>query len=46
MVTCKSHKHRQNLMLDKKEHNYEKAILVGVITQNQDEDKLTEYMDE
>lgn len=33
-------------MLDKKEHNYEKAILVGVITQNQDEDKLTEYMDE
>lgn len=33
-------------MLDKKEHLYEKAVLVGVITQNQDEEKLLEYMDE
>jgi GTP-binding protein HflX len=33
-------------MLEKKEHNYEKAVLVGVITQNQDEEKLTEYLDE
>ncbi|MEY8758356.1 HflX GTPase family protein, partial [Chryseobacterium tongliaoense] len=33
-------------MLEKKEHNYENAVLVGVITQNQDEEKLTEYMDE
>jgi len=33
-------------MLEKKQHNYEKAILVGVVTQNQDEDKLQEYMDE
>lgn len=33
-------------MLEKKDHNYEKAVLVGLITQNQDEDKLVEYMDE
>ncbi len=33
-------------MLEKKQHNYERAILVGVVTQNQDEDKLQEYMDE
>ena len=33
-------------MLDNKEHLYEKAVLVGVITQNQDEDKVVEYMDE
>ncbi|MCD1115379.1 GTPase HflX [Chryseobacterium turcicum] len=33
-------------MLEKKQHNYEKAVLVGVVTQNQDEDKLQEYMDE
>ena len=33
-------------MLDNKEHLYEKAVLVGVITQNQDEEKLVEYMDE
>jgi GTPase len=46
MLTCKSHKLRQNLMLEKKEHNYEKAILVGVVTQHQDEEKLQEYMDE
>ena len=33
-------------MLDNKEHLYEKAVLVGLITQNQDEEKLVEYMDE
>ncbi|MCG2793918.1 MAG: GTPase HflX [Weeksellaceae bacterium] len=33
-------------MIEKKEHLYEKAVLVGLITQNQSEEKLTEYMDE
>lgn len=33
-------------MLEKKEALYEKAILIGLITQNQDEEKLNEYMDE
>lgn len=33
-------------MLEKKEHQYEKAVLVGLITPNQSEEKLTEYMDE
>ena len=33
-------------MIEKKEHIYEKAVLVGLITKNQDEDKLTEYLDE
>jgi GTP-binding protein HflX len=33
-------------MLEKKEHQYEQAVLVGLITQNQSEDKLIEYMDE
>lgn len=33
-------------MLEKKEHQYEKAVLVGLISQNQSEDKLIEYMDE
>ncbi|AYO56736.1 GTPase HflX [Chryseobacterium sp. 6424] len=33
-------------MLENKEHLYEDAVLVGVVTQNQDEDKLTEYLDE
>src|SRR5574343_437923 len=33
-------------MLEKKEHQYEKAVLVGLITQHQDEEKLTEYLDE
>jgi GTP-binding protein HflX len=32
-------------MLEKK-HNYEKVVLVGLITKDQDEEKLTEYMDE
>ncbi|MGM5629259.1 GTPase HflX [Apibacter raozihei] len=33
-------------MLEKKENVYEKAILVGLITPSQDEEKLSEYMDE
>ncbi|WP_194851673.1 GTPase HflX [Nonlabens antarcticus] len=33
-------------MLEADNHEYEKAILVGVITQTQDEEKLNEYMDE
>jgi GTP-binding protein HflX len=33
-------------MLDKKEHSYEKAVLVGLITQHQSEEKVTEYLDE
>ncbi|MCX8676663.1 MULTISPECIES: GTPase HflX [unclassified Apibacter] len=33
-------------MLEKKEALYEKAILIGLITQIQDEEKLNEYMDE
>ena len=33
-------------MIEKKEHIYEKAVLVRLITKNQDEDKLTEYLDE
>ena len=33
-------------MLDKKEHQYEKAVLVGLVTQNQSEEKLFEYLDE
>lgn len=33
-------------MIENKEHQYETAVLVGLITQNQSEDKLIEYMDE
>lgn len=33
-------------MLEKKEVQYEKVVLVGLITREQSEDKLTEYMDE
>lgn len=33
-------------MLEKKDHHYEKAVLVGLVTQHQDEEKLQEYMDE
>ncbi len=34
------------VMLEKKTHEYEKAILIGLITREQDEDKSTEYLDE
>ena len=33
-------------MLEKKEAQYEKVVLVGLITRDQTEEKLTEYMDE
>lgn len=33
-------------MIEKSDHQYEKAVLVGLVTQNQDEEKLKEYMDE
>ncbi|MBS7332396.1 MAG: GTPase HflX [Weeksellaceae bacterium] len=33
-------------MLEKKEANYERVVLVGLVTQKQSEEKLTEYMDE
>jgi GTP-binding protein HflX len=33
-------------MLEQDNHAYEKAILIGVVTQNQSEEKLIEYMDE
>jgi len=33
-------------MLEKLEIDYEKAILIGLITQNQDEEKAIEYLDE
>ena len=33
-------------MLEKEIINYEKAVLVGAITQSQSEDKLNEYLDE
>ncbi len=33
-------------MLEKDNHVFEKTIVVGIVTQNQDEDKLNEYLDE
>ncbi len=33
-------------MIEKTDLNYEKAVLIGIVTQNQDEDKLKEYLDE
>lgn len=33
-------------MLEKKEFNYERVILIGLITKNQSEEKLFEYLDE
>lgn len=33
-------------MLEKDNHVFEKTIVVGIVTQNQDEDKLREYLDE
>ncbi|MFC6269141.1 GTPase HflX [Frigoriflavimonas asaccharolytica] len=33
-------------MIEKSDHQYEKAVLVGLVTQKQDEEKLIEYMDE
>ncbi len=33
-------------MLEEDKHEYERAILIGIVTQQQDEDKLEEYLDE
>jgi GTP-binding protein HflX len=33
-------------MLEKENINFEKTVIVGIITQNQSEEKLTEYLDE
>ncbi|WP_109302077.1 GTPase HflX [Aquimarina sp. AU474] len=33
-------------MLERKEIAYEKTVLIGIITKNQDEDKLNEFLDE
>ncbi|CCG52058.1 GTP-binding protein HflX [Flavobacterium indicum GPTSA100-9 = DSM 17447] len=33
-------------MLEKETHNFEKTVIVGIVTQLQDEDKLNEYLDE
>ncbi len=33
-------------MLEKEKRNFEKTIIVGVVTQNQSEEKLLEYLDE
>ncbi|GAA0714043.1 GTPase HflX [Aquimarina litoralis] len=33
-------------MLEKEKAKYEKAILIGIVTKNQDEEKLTEFLDE
>ncbi len=33
-------------MLEIEKHNFEKTVIVGIVTQNQSEDKLNEYLDE
>ncbi len=33
-------------MLEKETINFEKTAIVGIVTQNQSEDKLNEYLDE
>ena len=33
-------------MLEQKETAYEKTVLIGIVTKHQDEDKLTEFLDE
>ena len=35
-----------NQMLEKETINFERTVIVGIITQNQNEEKLTEYLDE
>jgi GTPase len=35
-----------NQMLEKEVINFERTVIVGIITQNQNEEKLTEYLDE
>lgn len=38
--------HTFKIMLEKETTKFEKTVIVGIITQNQSEDKLTEYLDE
>lgn len=33
-------------MIEKEKINFEKTVIVGIVTQNQDEEKLNEYLDE
>jgi CRP-like cAMP-binding protein len=33
-------------MLEKEKINFEKTVIVGIVTQNQNEEKLVEYLDE
>lgn len=33
-------------MLEKVEHNFEKTVIIGIVTQQQSEEKLKEYLDE
>lgn len=33
-------------MLEKETHNFEKTVIVGIVTQQQNEEKLNEYLDE
>ena len=33
-------------MLEKEKINFEKTAIVGIVTQNQSEEKLSEYLDE
>lgn len=35
-----------NIMIEKKDTDYEKAVLIGVINKEQNEEKVTEYLDE
>ena len=37
---------KEVLMIEKEETVYEKAVLIGIVTKNQDQDKLTEFLDE
>jgi GTPase len=45
LLFCKFAIHKSN-MLEKVEHNFEKTIVVGIVTQQQSEEKLNEYLDE
>ena len=38
--------HFNKVMLEKKSIEYEKAVLIGVLNKEQDEKKVTEYLDE
>lgn len=36
----------KNIMLEKEKIDFEKTVIVGIVTQNQNEEKLVEYLDE